>query len=141
MKFPSAATRSNIFLTAIFMLAVTPILGACWGSVNIPTIQKTAVDVVIESHEDDPTYWNAFVGYGETCTLETWTYPAKYEGIQDWKDKDPENAKPSITKARPNDKGCERNFNPKNPAEPLTSRDYGNNYGNRFKDIYSPRPA
>jgi hypothetical protein len=122
-------------------LALAAMTGVTGYVVNPEAFHRAVEAQVIEQHEDDPTYKFAFVGYGDTCKLETWNYPARYEGIQDWKDKDPEKAKPLYIEARPNDEGCKRNFNPKNPADALPSMDYGNNYGNRFKDIYSPRPA
>ena len=141
MKFPSFATRSNIFFGVQVTLIGIVLSGVSTFAYNPDFFQHTMDATVIAQHENDPTYKYAFEGYGDTCTLETWSYPAKYEGIQDWKDHEPEKAKPVFIEARPNDEGCKKNFNPKNPSVALSGLDYGPNYGTRFKDNYGEPQA
>jgi hypothetical protein len=141
MKFLNAKVRSNIVLGAQVALFLIIGGGLTVGSADPGIFTRTADAAVIASHENDPTYKYAFEGHGDTCVLESWVYPAKYDGIQDWKNNEPEKAQPSYVEARPNDAGCDKNFNPANPAVALTGKDYGANFGTRFKDNYGEPQA
>jgi hypothetical protein len=106
------------------------LMGLSAFSADTTIIDKVTKAYVAYESRNDVVYKSAYEGYGETCVQEAWSYPAKYSGIQDWKNQDPQNAKPRVFPL-PNDAECEDNFNKEDPSVPITGNDYGNDYNVR----------
>jgi hypothetical protein len=138
MQIKKKNSRLGNILWGTMMTLVLMVLGTiCFAVYHLGDMnhQLDKITVAELSDASKPTPKSAYEGYGETCVLEIWNYPSQYQGIQDWKDHDPNAARSGVVES-PYSKDCEKNFNPNNPSVPFTGMDYGFDYQTRAEDIY-----
>jgi hypothetical protein len=131
-------TQKTSLFTKILLGTGTTLAIAAMGAIAFVSSDPTMIDrgleaqvVAMVSNPNEPTQVWAFEGYGDTCTREYWEVPSQYDGVRAWRNAVGDKATPISSRKAEYTSACDKNFNPRNPAVPLSGLEYGSTFGLR----------